>query len=122
MNYIKTNCEYYFEEGHLYYIALEDKLLIYRVSKRGTKYLRFYLVRVISKNKYYDFNSSNYQHTVNILKDMFNEHKVEIETDEDNFREHINIFIEGFMYHLTACHETYDNDPFINNWLTIGGK
>ena len=119
MKYVRTNCEYYFEEGHLYYIATENKLFIYRITKRGTKYINFYLIRVISKDKYFDFNSDNYYKITLPLKEMFNEHKIEIETDEDNFREHVDIFIEGFMYHLTACHETYDNDPYINNWLSL---
>lgn len=119
MKNIKTNCEYYFEDGHLYYIATENKLFIYRVISRGTKYLRFYLVRVISKDKYFDFNSDNYYKITCPLKAMFDEKKVEIETDDDNFREHVNVFIEGYVYPLTACHETYDNDPYISHWLSL---
>lgn len=119
MKYVRTNCEYYFEEGHLYFIATEDKLFIYRATKRGIKYLSFYLVRVISKDKYNDFNCDNYHKIVSSLRDMYKEYKAEIET-KDDFVEYVNISIEGSTWQLEATNETYDNDPYINRWL--GGK
>lgn len=101
-------CEFYFEEGNKYCLATDKATYIYRIVYRGTKYIKYYLIKIISNNsiKEFDFsidNEDNYE-VINMVAELYKQYTVEPEQVSD-LMEKIAVRINGYIYYLAAVNE-----------------